>query len=324
MSASSKTAGNPSEAASSTPRRSSKTPAVVAVVIVVLLVIAGVYWFYLRPAPATSSAPNLLEGGFTGGQVVTFVYNGTNTYFCTPGLLTFYANATQAAGKTPCEVGAANQTSVVQVPEWVLIPAFAGLSVFGATSLGANDRGFPQVQGKALLTDCGAGGTPTACVDHPTYLYSPLFSKVERYVNITNGYNGLPEGVLPTPAHDPLLNTSTTFPNVAWGTIAVLVFDPNIWPSRSSGSCSATVTSNLSSPTKNCLTSLSALDAALTTSDSAVANANKGEPIWQALGDPSTEVVIPGDLTISEINNLNSNLYIPFAVQPGPPPSFPS
>lgn len=303
------------------PRAASHTGLKVgAIILVVVVVVAGLYLYYYKK-PASTPAATLEEGGFTQGQAVTFVYNGTDTFRCTPGLLTFFPNATQAASSTPCEVGAANQNAVLQYPEWVLVPAFAGLSIFGMTSLGATARGFPQFQSSPLLTDCGAGGTPTACVDHPKLIYSPLYTQVEKFLNITTGVGGYPEGVLPTPSHDHLLNTSATFPNVQWGTIVVLVFDPNIWPDRASGTCTERVSTGLSNATANCLVSITALDNALRTHTSAVAIANKGNAIWQTLGGPSTQVVIPGDLTIAQINNLDANLYIPFAVQPGAPSS---
>ncbi len=306
-----------------TPAHSSRA-VVVAIVVVVIVVVAGLAYYFIALRPSGGGTGPLEAGGFTAGQVVTFVYNGTTTYLCTPSLLTFFPSATQAAAVTNCEVGAANQSAVEQVPQWVLVPAFAGLSIFGVTGLGANDRGFPVYQNAAVLTDCGAGGTATGCVDHPSALYSPLFADVETHLNITNGYGGFPEGVLPTPAHDHLLNTSTTYPNVQWGTIVVLVLDPNIWPDRASGSCSAVVSSNLSQPTGHCLTSIASLAAALTTESSAVATGNSGNPIWETLGSPAVQVVIPGDVSVAEINNLDGNLYIPFAVQPGAPSSFPT
>lgn len=299
------------------PRSGSLSFALVAVAVILLVVAAGIYTYYVAPKPV--SKPTLEAGGFAMGTPVTFVYNGTETYLCTPGLLTFYPNATQAASSTPCEVGNANQNAIIQYPEWVLVPAFAGLSVFGIQSQGATARGFPQYAGSAVLTDCGAGGTPTACPDHPVLTYSPLFTSVETYLHITTGLDGHPEGVLPTPAHDHLLNTSSTFPNVQWGTIVVLVLDPNIWPDRATGTCTKVVATNLSAPTGNCLTSLTALDAALLTQTTAVATANPGNPIWESLGSPNAQIIVPGDLTINEINNLNGNIYIPFAVQPGAP-----
>ncbi|MCI4350249.1 MAG: hypothetical protein L3K15_01875 [Thermoplasmata archaeon] len=293
--------------------------AAVVVVIIVLVAAVGVY-YYLKPKPA--SAPLLQEAGFTAGAVVTFTYNGTNTFVCSHALLSYFPQATAAAGATQCEVGAATQNAIPdQVPEWVLVPAFAGLSIFGVAALNASAHGFPTFHGATLLTDCGAGGTVAACVDHPTLIYSPLFTLVEQHIGITSGYGGYPEGVLPTPSHDHLLNTTSVVPNVEWGTIVVLVFDPNIFPDRTTGVCTAVIAG---SSTAHCLTSLTALAAALSTSSASVATANAGNPIWQTENNTSLQVLVPGDLSIAQLNNLDSNLYIPFAVSPGAPSSFPT
>lgn len=308
------------------------------IVIVIILVVAIPTVLYVDPgylsSRSASPAP-LEEGGFTLGQVVTFVYNGTDTYLCTPGMSVMFpgnSTASAAAQVTSCEVGNANQKAVAQVPEWVLVPAFAGLSIFGVTALGASADGFPMTNGTTLLTDCGAGGSHGACVDHPTYLYSPLFVAVEDSIGASTGYGGLPLGVLPTPAHDHLINTSANYPNVQWGTIAVLVLDPNILPDRATGACSPTVASNLSSPAGNCLTSLAALDRATHTCSSSVVAFNSAEknPIWTTLNAVTgatvcSQVIVPGDVTITAVNNdLNGNLYIPFLVTPNPPQSFPT
>ena len=314
----------PAAPSPATPPKPKRTGTIAAVVVVVIVVVAalGVY-YYTRPK--SSTAAPLQEGGFTAGGVVTFVYNGTNTFVCTPGLLTFFSTATAAAAVTPCEVGAASQNAVPdQLPEWVLVPAFAGLSIFGVPALNASAHGFPTFHAATLLTDCGAGGTTTACVDHPKLIYSPLFTSVEQHIGIMNGYGGYPEGVLPTPSHDHLLNTSATVPNIPWGTIVVLVFDPNIFPDRATGACATVVASNLSAPTAHCLTSFAALAAALSTHSSSVATANAQNPIWQTANSGGLQVVVPGDVTIPQLNNLDSNLYIPFAVTPGAPSSFPT
>ena len=302
--------------------------AVVAIVVVAIVVVAGLYALKVGPfAPAKNpSATSGQAGGFTQGQVVTFQYMGA--YSCQPSLAQLYPSQASINTTTNCEVGAADQNAIPsQVPEWVLVPAFAGMTIFGVTALGADSRGFPVSGGSSVLTDCGAGGSPTGCPDHPKLIYSPAFTTVEQFANITTGYNGLPEGVLPTPAHDHLLNTTTDFPNVEWGTIVVLVFDPNIFPDRVTGACTAHTASNLSSATGNCLTSIAALARALGQQSSAVATANggsPGNPIWKALGGPKDQVLVPGDITIAQLNNLNSDLYIPFSVVPGAPSSFPT
>ncbi len=302
---------------------------VVVLVVVIIIVVAGVAYYLSQKPPSAPSTPApppplLIAGGFTAGQVVTFTFNGSSTFQCTPAASTFYPNASAATGVTPCEFGKANQNAVGQVPQWLLIPAFAGSSVFGLSKLGANASGFPVYNGATLLTDCGGAGSQGACGDQPNDVYSPSFVTIEQRLNITTGVAGLPEGVLPLPAHDTLLNTTTTFPLVEWGTIVVFVFDPNIWPGRSNATCSPMVASNLSSPTGDCLTSWGALAKALVTSSSSVSTANHGNPIWEALGSPTTQVVVPGDLTVAELNNLDANLYIPYSVAPGAPSTFPS
>jgi hypothetical protein len=324
-------AAPPSTGAATPPKKGMSMMVIAAIVVVVILVIAGglgYYYLVVKPG-SSSSSPGLnasLEmGGFADGQIVTFVYNGTNSEQCTPSLATLFpgdANATLAAAKTSCEVGTADQGAVVQVPQYILVPAFAGLSIFGVTALGATSHGFPTVNGTTLLTQCGAGGTSTACPSHPTYLYSPDFTAVEKHLNLTSGYGGLPPGTLPTPAHDHLINTPTTYPNVYWGITVVLVFDPNIYPMQNSPTCTASVHSNLSAPTGNCLTSFSALQAALKTCSSSASSFNNAtaNPIWQTLQSGCDQVVVPG----GSLSNLNGNLYIPFSVMPGMPPMFPS
>ncbi|MGB6501378.1 MAG: hypothetical protein WBG19_08280 [Thermoplasmata archaeon] len=295
----------------------------VAVVLILLLAGAIVYVVDFDPgrSPGKPSAPEEAVG-FTQGHVVTFVYSAP--FNCTPNLTTFYAGESSAANASGgCEIGDANQGAVpAQIPEWILVPAFAGMTTFGLTSMGASSDGFPQFDGSVLLTGCGAGGTVGACPDHPHELYSPDFTAAEQHLGITTGTEGLPEGVLPTPAHDLLLDTATTYPNVAWGSIVVFVFDPNIFPKRSNGDCTQVVPSNLSSPTADCLTSFTALATAFGTNTNATANANTtlgGNALFEALGEPSAQVVVVGASGLSDLMNLNANLYTPFSVQPGLP-----
>jgi hypothetical protein len=308
--------------------------ALAAIVVVVLVVVGGLGYYYAvyqpaHPGASGSSVNESLEmGGFDDGQVVTFLYNGTTTSLCNPTMGVMFphdVNATAATKYTDCEVGNASQTAVPESPQYILVPAFAGLSIFGVGALGANASGFPTLNGTTLLTDCGAGGTLTACPDHPTYLYSPLYTAVEDHLNLTMGYGGLSPGVLPVPAHDHLLNTPTQVSNIYWGTVVVLVLDPNIFPAQMSPTCSVVSASNLSSPTGNCLTSFAALQRAVTGCSSSTADYNGAakNPIWQTLvsvGVPScAQVYVPGG-----INALNSNLYIPFSVSPGAPPMWPA
>lgn len=87
------------------------------------------------------------------------------------------------------------------------------------------------------------------------------------------------------------------------------------------GQCQAIVPSNLSDPTANCLNSFSALEAALTTHSSTVSAANANNPIWQTLGEPTLQVVVPGISSPSQLMNANSNMVVYFgdpAVYPYP------
>jgi hypothetical protein len=272
---------------------------------------------------STADMEHPWSGGFLNGQVVTFVY--TQNYTCQPDPDDFPAFGLSEQNSinafTTCEVGGFKGNTALPVL-YVLVPAFAGLSIFGVPKLGASSQGFPTFQSQTILTDCGAGGTKAACGDHPTYFYSPAFTTVEQYLGIKTGVFGLPEGVLPTPAHSHLVNESDSG---AWNNVAVLVFDPNIFPNPVTGQCTQVVQSDQANPTANCLNNYAALQNALTAHDSAVQTANSaggGNPIYNALGKPSTQVVVPGDLTVPQLANPNTNLVLYFNVynyNPYPP-----
>jgi len=257
-----------------------------------------------------------ISGGFLNGAIGTAHY--FKNFDCDPSaarLLGVSHSTSQFV--SGCEVGAGGDYPNGAAPLWILVPAFAGLSVFGVKSLGSTSNGFPTFQGKVFRTDCGAGTTATACPDHPSYTYSPAFTAVEQFLGINSGTLGLAEGVLPTPAHTHIINTAT---KSAWFIVTVLVFDPNIMPNPATGRCHTLVSSSLENPTANCLTSLSSLKDALTTQSSkAVSNANTNNPIWLALGKPTTQVVIPGDSTVSSISNANTNIVLFFTVTPNNP-----
>jgi hypothetical protein len=273
-------------------------------------------------ATVTTTVIPSVSGGFLNSKVVTFIYNTPSS--CIPSLNQLFNTheAANASSKTNCEVGAAGTFASNALPVWVLVPAFAGLSIFGVSQLGASPQGFPTFHNQTIVTDCGAGGSPTACPDHPTLLYSPAFTAVEKHLGIQNGVFGLPEGVLPTPAHDHIVSTDAAGANIPWYVIAVLVFDPNILPNPVTGQCSQVASSSLPDPISNCLTSLAALQRAMNTTNTTEALSNSANPIWQTLGQPDVQVVIPGVTLVSEVNNANSNLVVTFAVQnsnPYPP-----
>ncbi|WP_061997257.1 hypothetical protein [Sulfolobus acidocaldarius] len=289
------------------------------------------------------------SGAFYNGQVITFQY--TAQFMCTPPATTFFPNETnQSKAAMGCEVGAGNISAFPKnaAPVFVLVPAFAGLSIFGPTQLNATPQGFPTFTYNnvtyVITTQCGAAGTMTACPDHMTYIYSPAFTAVEQALGIKNGVFNLPEGVLPTPAHDHLVTFTTNqsipwyivvvlvfdpniFPNPITGqcqaivpsnttnpTAVVLVFDPNIFPNPITGQCQAIVPSNTTNPTANCLNNIQALENAMMTYDSAVGMANAKNPIWTTLVNTDLQVVVPGITSPSQLMSAtNSNMVLYFS-----------
>jgi hypothetical protein len=306
---------------------------VYAVTIVVLLTVAGVgyalYFSAITTKPSLTTMPKIIgySGGYLNGKPVTFYYYEGPSYECTPSTGKLFPDIPSNVNATaPCEVGKPGTFPSNAIPFWVIVPAFAGLSIFGVTALGSTPEGFPTYNGKIVLTQCAAHGSPFDCPAHPPLLYSQAFTIVEQYLGIKNGYGGLPEGVLPTPAHSHIVDTDASSQNIPWSTVVVLVFDPNIWPDIITGKCYQIVSSSLNNATANCLNSLDALKRALTTTNQAIADANAKNPIWLALGKPLTQVVIPGVTSVEQIRNPNSNLAVWFAVnvtnlyQPSYPP----
>jgi hypothetical protein len=263
-----------------------------------------------------------MDAGFFNSQLVTFGY--TAEFKCTPALESFASNHTEGAaahGVTSCELGGGDSSAVSgAAPVFILVPTYAGLSIFGVKALGATSQGYPVFNNNLVFTQCGAGGTISACADHPTYVYSPFFTTVEHSIGITAGYGGLPEGVLPTPSHDHIVDYEGG-PSIPWYVITVLVFDPNIMPDGSTGQCHQWVSSNLTQPTHNCLTSFAALVNALNTKTMADAQANAAQanPIYKALGGPSTQVLIPGVTVVTDSSPANTNIFLYFAVSASDP-----
>jgi hypothetical protein len=134
---------------------------------------------------------------------------------------------------------------------------------------------------------------------------------VERYLNITTGFAGLPQGVLSTPAHSHIVDLDTNV-SIPWFVVVVLVFDPNISPDPLTGRCRAIVPSNLSNPTGNRLNSVDVLKRAMTTAFFSVQLTGSNNPIWLALGKPGTQVVIPGIASPEMVRNANSYMVLFF------------
>ncbi|WP_246252985.1 hypothetical protein [Acidianus brierleyi] len=253
----------------------------------------------------TKTVPVIVNssGAFLNGNVITFMY--TAQFSCPPVNSSFYPNSTVESEVMGCEVGLPLNSSAMPAnaaPVYVVVPAFAGLSIFGPTALGATPQGFPVFHyngyNYTILTQCGAADTPTACPDHMSLIYSPAFTTVEQYLGIKNGVFGLPEGVLPTPAHEHIVTFSTNT-SIPWYIVVVLDFNPNIYPNPITGQCSDIVQSNSSDPTGLCLNSYANLEAALSTHDTAVMAANSNNPIWIALGKPSVDAIaVPSNMIL--------------------------
>jgi len=311
---------------------------VVTAVVLIVIAAIGYYLYYTKPttvqtvtppsggapsggAPSGGVAANVfpVNGAFANGKVVAFIY--TSGEQCASVPTSFFPSSDVANKVMNCEVGIAPSSPVSGAkPLWVLVPVFAGLSIFGVPQLGASPEGYPTFNGITILTHCGASGTPSGCMHHPPLLYSPAFDVVERYLNITNGVFGLPQGVLPTPAHSHLVeDVNTGF--IPWTITVVLVFDPNIFPDPITGRCHQIAPSSLPNPTANCLNSTDALKRAMVTQNAAIAQINAKNPIWLALNKAFntqilTQVVIPGVSDPSKIGTPNSNLVLVFDVKP--------
>jgi hypothetical protein len=295
------------------------------VTIVLIVVAAGGYALYASSVLKQTKTRIGVTGGFFNGNVVTFQF--FETFSCTPSpsqLLPSDANAKAAENKTQCEAGVGSTSFPSNVePVWGMSPAFAGLSIFGITSFGATPDGFPTYNGTAVLTDCTGMGSTHQCPDHPPLFYSPVIVMVEQNnLSITKGVMGLPEGVMPFPAHTHIIDTEAGGQDIPWDAIATFVFDPNIFPNPVTGKCTQVAPSNLTNPTGNCLVSITALQAAMGTADSGIASANKNNPIWFGVGKPPFQVVIAsisGPESPSQYRNANSNVDVPFEVTEGNP-----
>jgi hypothetical protein len=193
--------------------RTAASNAIWAVVAVIIIMAgAGAYVYYTNYSGGTTPsfrtgttvASNVIltgqtSGGFYKGQIVSFAYS--QYYQCLPALSKFATNQTEAnaaSAKTTCEVGGGNATALPNaLPVFILIPVYAGLSIFGVPALGAASQGYPVFNNNLVFTQCGAGGSTSACFDHPTLLYSPFFTAVEQHLGINTGTAGFLRGSYP-------------------------------------------------------------------------------------------------------------------------------
>jgi len=257
---------------------------------------------------ATQYYPSFNESGaFFNGSETTYVYTGN--YSCYPPVSSVIPNLTTNQSAYGCYLGIKSQQSQA-LPDWILVPAYAGMSVFGSNS----SDGMPVFRNSTVYTDCGAGDYQTRCRSDPSYAYSPQFISIENIIG-SKSFDGKPYGIMPLPAHSHLVNDTFSGDPIPWYVIVVYVFDPNIMPNATNGKCTEIVNSNVTNPEGNCLTSLSAIKRAMETYDNATINANSGNPLWIAFGNPLTEVYIPNDTNASDVGDPNTNIVVPFAVK---------
>jgi hypothetical protein len=215
------------------------------------------------------------------GSVVVLGNTASSNCTSTPALLyQNFTDAVAASAVTDCEIGIGFSSVAGLSPYYMLNPAFAGLSMYGTVMWNATDSGYPVFRNETIVTTCGASGTPTGCNSTKKYFYSYTSSAWETQMGITSGVMGLPEGVLPRPAHDILLPSSIGPTPVVSYLVRVWVFDPNIFPNPVTGRCMQLVASNLSNPTGNCLNSTAALSRAIATTSTAVVAANKNNVLF--------------------------------------------
>jgi hypothetical protein len=250
---------------------------------------------------------------FQNGSIVNYTYANVT---CSPGAYaTSSPEVKNASVFTPCDVGGGpfSANTAGAIPVWALTPGFAGPAAYGlfagVSALGlptypTSPNGYPIYNGTVIPTQCGIGNSSSACLGKPDYFYSSLYSVLERSIGVTKGVAGLPEGVLSNAARDfivsPLKNGTYTKSDI----IRILVFDPDIFPNATTGKCKAIAPSQLANATGNCLTSVTALAAAVNTTDTAISAINANNLLWKAAGRPLKQAVIP-ILTPVSANSLN-------------------
>lgn len=262
--------------------------------------------------PSIAPASNQ-SAAFLDGNIVSITY--TKNYVCTPSLFTIYGNISYIENITEC--GVVHPTSVIgTLPIWAITPSFAGYSIYGYTEYGSTPSGYAVYLDNSVQTDCGAGNTSSACPLTPPYRFDPLNFKVEYSLGIYNGTHGLPQGLLPMPAHSYVLLNDYGGQPIPVYTVFVRVFDPNIFPNATTGQCKQVAPSNLSNATGNCLTSFDALRRAAQTKNSYIPEINSANPLWYIESNSTSQIVIvsPGQQNnITGISNLlypNTNIYL--------------
>jgi|GEM_PF-264179 hypothetical protein len=239
------------------------------------------------PVPGTG-------GVFQNGQIVHFATTAPSNCTSTiSALYNKYPEAVNASGATNCEIGVGINTAGMS-PQYMISPAFAGLSIYGQVGWNSTPQGYPTFNKTVIVTSCGASTSPSNCsaTSITKYFYSPGASVFEKTLGYTKGLFGEPQGVMAKPAHDLLIPGGVGSTLTETYLVRVAVFDPNIFPNATTGACRQWVASNLTNPTGNCLNNVAALARALNTTDTAVANANKNNILFLTKDIPSYQATI--------------------------------
>jgi hypothetical protein len=250
---------------------------------------------------------------FQNGQVVALGSTPPSNCTSTPALLyQNFSDAVVASAVTNCEIGIGFFNTTGMSPYYMLNPAFGGLSMYGEQMWNATPSGYPIFNNITIVTDCGASGTPTRCNSTKKYFYSYTSSSWESQMGITGGVLGLPEGVLPRPAHDILLPSSIGSTPVTSYLVRVWVFDPNIFPNETTGTCEQLIPSNLSNPIENCLNNTAALARAIATTSTSVVAANKNNILFTSKNIPPSGGIPPWQaVIIYDVPTVNLGKVLP-------------
>ncbi len=251
------------------------------------------------------------SAAFLNGNVVSIGY--THSYLCAPSITSAYPNISIAiANITQCVT--VTPTNVVEAfPIWAIVPAYAGFSIYGFQQWNSTHEGFATFQGNAIITDCGAGGSASACGETPAYMYTTKSHLYEQAYGVFNGINKMPQGLLPFPAHNYITLTGYGGTPTALYAIFVMVFDPNIFPNATTGRCMQVAPSNLTNATANCLTSFTALKNAIATRNAYIPQINAGNRLWALESNSTLQAAIVLNSNITGTSNTmypNSNIYL--------------
>ncbi|MFP3191045.1 MAG: hypothetical protein RXR31_06925 [Thermoproteota archaeon] len=253
-----------------------------------------------------------ISGAFYNGKVISFVYINTTCLSQQVNLtqqnVASYENSIKFANYCGTFILNASVFPKGAQPLFVLLPVFAGPSIFGLKELNASREGFPVFNNQTVLTQCGATNTQAQCPDNLTLVFSGGILLYEKYVNRT--FAGLPLGVLYFPAHDILVNSITQNETTACYLVIVKVYDPNIFPNPLTGRCQQVVPSNLTNATGNCLNNINALIRAMKTITAASVQYYSALP--PNLGtEVETQAIVPGIYNTNLLFSLsNTNIVI--------------